>query len=254
LPDDDIPAMYERMLSLTTEFFYTIDVTPDGKLAGGNIFGGVERVTGFTKEELNLQGGPEGVIYPVDFAKFKALLKSARDGEETTVEYRIIAKDGKFRLLQDHARPEKDSQGNIVRIIGVVKEISEVKQDERTQSRSEDYYKMLFEEAGDAISIVDPDTEIVLDVNRRACEMYGISREEFIGLSFVTLTKQKVRGKTKIGEFLKTGISPLHQTVHYTKDGHELHLEIRGSIVEVDGKKALMSIHRDISDRIPDGE
>jgi PAS domain S-box-containing protein len=251
LPDnEDVQGIYEKILSLTSEFFYTIEVDPDGKLSGEKIMGALERVTGFSQEELNLKGGPEGVIYPADFSVFKGLFKSVLDGEEKVVEYRIVAKDGQTRLLQDHARPEMDPGGNVVRIIGVVRDISGAKQPEQTSSStSEEYYRMLFDAAGDAISIVEPDTEIVLDVNPKACEMYGFTRDEFIGMSFVTLTKQKVRGQKEIKRFIKTGTTELYYTVHYTKDGREIHLEISGSLVEFDGKKALMSIHRDVTGR-----
>lgn len=250
MTDTNDPELLERILSVTAEFFYTIEVSPEGRLSNADITGALERITGFTKEEMDLKGGPEGIIYPADYPKFKGLLKAAKAGEETTVEYRIVAKDGGFRCLRDHARPERDSCGNVARIVGAVCDISELREVEEARSDSiEDYYKKLFEAAGDAISIVDPETEIVIDVNPKACEMYGFTREEFIGLSFVTLTQQKVRGQVEIKKFFSTGVSPLHRTIHYTKDGKELNLEIRGSIIELDGKKALMSIHRDVSER-----
>jgi PAS domain S-box-containing protein len=250
LADENRTDLLERILSLTSEFFYSIEVSPDGRLSKEEIIGALEGVTGFSPEELDRLGGPEGIIYPADVSKFKGLLKAAWAGEEATVEYRVVAKDGEIRTLRDRAVPVTDDDGNVVRVIGVVGEATkaaEVKEPER--GPRDGYYRMLFDAAGDAISIVDPETEIVLDVNVRACELYGFSREEFIGLSFVTLTKQKVRGKMKLNEFVNTGVSPVHRTVHYTKDGRELHLEIKGSIVEIDGKKALMSIHREITER-----
>ena len=251
MPTDDIPDIIERLLSLSSEFFYSIEVDSDGKMSGEQIYGGLEKVTGFTPEELNILGGPEGIIYPADYSKFKGLFRAVLKGEEKTAEYRITAKDGQTRLLRDHALPETDFEGNIVRIIGVVCDITEeeLPKESPSSSTSEDHYKKIFEASNDAISIVEPDTEIVLDVNPKACEMYGFTREEFIGMSFVALTKKKIRGQKEIKKFIQTGSTPLYYTVHYSKEGKEIHVEISGSRVEIDGKKALMSIHRDVTGR-----
>jgi PAS domain S-box-containing protein len=64
-----------------------------------------------------------------------------------------------------------------------------------TATRSSDLavYHAAFELASDAIIIFDPDTEEVLHVNRKACELYGFSREEFIGIDLkkLSLTRSK---------------------------------------------------------------
>src|SRR4030095_1392142 len=68
---------------------------------------------------------------------------------------------------------------------------------ERTEGalkRSEQYYRMMFEQAHDAIIIFSPDDEIVHDVNKRACEMYGLNRGDFIGISLKTISKNIPEG------------------------------------------------------------
>ncbi|MFL6199092.1 MAG: ATP-binding protein [Thermoanaerobaculia bacterium] len=59
-------------------------------------------------------------------------------------------------------------------------------------------YRRIFENAHDAILILEPEDEIVLNVNRRACEVYGFSREEFIGLSLERISENVPRGQRRL--------------------------------------------------------
>ncbi len=70
---------------------------------------------------------------------------------------------------------------------------------------SERDYRGLFEQAHDAIIVLAPDEEIVLDVNQRACEVYGFSRAEFIGLSLEKISRNVKHGKEQIKETLEAG-------------------------------------------------
>ncbi|MFC3285846.1 PAS domain-containing hybrid sensor histidine kinase/response regulator [Litchfieldella rifensis] len=56
------------------------------------------------------------------------------------------------------------------------------------KQRSEANYRTLFEATDDAVFIYDLTTGVILDVNPRACETYGYSREEFHHLSIGALS------------------------------------------------------------------
>ena len=51
---------------------------------------------------------------------------------------------------------------------------------ERTLSESEERFRVIFDAISDAVFIHDPDTGAILDINHRACEMWGYSREEMV--------------------------------------------------------------------------
>jgi PAS domain S-box-containing protein len=115
---------------------------------------------------------------------------------------------------------------------------------------SEQYYKMLFEQAHDAIVILDPADERVIDVNNRACQIYGFSRKEFIGLSLKKISKNLIQGDENMKKTLEKGYFHNFQTVHYNKQLNEMLMEINASVISYGGKKAILSIHRDITDRV----
>ena len=105
----------------------------------------------------------------------------------------------------------------------------------------------LFEHAHDAILIFDPETEEVLEVNKSACETYGYSKEEFIGLNLHDISKDSASGKKAIDELLDNKSKVKFDSVQYRKDGSEMIIEIYAALVDYKGKKAILSINRDIT-------
>src|SRR5262249_31819548 len=95
-----------------------------------------------------------------------------------------------------------------------------------------------------------------LEVNGKACEMYGFSRAEFLGLS---LKKLKMNGGAGHGQAKTPGEQSIEQslaakaahfeTVHVRKDGRPISVLASSSLIEYDGRKAVMGIARDITDR-----
>lgn len=128
--------------------------------------------------------------------------------------------------------------------------LEEVKKKDEDLKRSEQYYRMLFEQAHDAILILNPEDERVIDVNQRGCQMYGFSREEFIGLSLKSISKNVIQGDENMKKTLQKGYFHNFQTVHYNKQLNEILMEINASVINYNGEKAILSIHRDITDRV----
>jgi PAS domain S-box-containing protein len=107
----------------------------------------------------------------------------------------------------------------------------------------------LFESAQDAIIIFKPDGEVVLDVNQKACEMYGINKDEFVGMSLEKISKNIPDGKRHVAKTLLEGVRYQFETTQYKSDGTEIELEISASVIEYKNEQAILSINRDITDR-----
>jgi len=113
-------------------------------------------------------------------------------------------------------------------------------------------YRQVFELAFDAMLVFDAETEVVLDVNPRACELYGFTREEFLGMRLSALSKDVEKGKQKIAEVLDRSAAVQLDTVQFRKDGSEMHLEICASKVTVNGRDAILTANRDVTNRKDD--
>jgi PAS domain S-box-containing protein len=105
----------------------------------------------------------------------------------------------------------------------------------------------LFEHAHDAILILDPETEEVLEVNESACGIYGFTKEEFIGLNFRQLSKNTEIDEKEFKNLLEKKSKVKFDSVQFRKDGSEMIIEIYAALVDYKGKKAILSINRDIT-------
>jgi PAS domain S-box-containing protein len=110
-------------------------------------------------------------------------------------------------------------------------------------------YYDLFESANDAILVFDPDNEVILEANSQACETYGFSKEELIGMSLKYFTKDVARGEQEIAKVLQEGTSKNFETVHFRRDGSTVELLASASRVDYNGRPAILSIQRDITAR-----
>jgi PAS domain S-box-containing protein len=110
-------------------------------------------------------------------------------------------------------------------------------------------YRRIFESAHDPIIIFRPTDEKVLNVNRRACELYGFTREEFLHISLADISENVGRGQVQIQETLDSGVYHNFESVQRRKDGSRMFLEINASKIEYDGETAVLSINRDVTER-----
>jgi two-component system cell cycle sensor histidine kinase/response regulator CckA len=110
-------------------------------------------------------------------------------------------------------------------------------------------YRDLFRLANDPILIIDPDGEIVIDVNEKACQTYGIARQSFIGLSMRQLSHDPIGGERHLTAVLASQGNWEFETVQIRADGIPLYFLVHSAIIEYHGRKAILSINRDITER-----
>ncbi|RMH18498.1 MAG: response regulator, partial [Acidobacteria bacterium] len=110
-------------------------------------------------------------------------------------------------------------------------------------------FRQIFDHAHDAILILDPADETVLNVNRRACEIYGFARDELIGMSLRSVSQDAERGRQHVERTVEKGTCHNFETVQYRKDGRPLYLEVNASMIDYMGRPAILSLNRDVSER-----
>jgi|GEM_PF-1851046 len=71
-------------------------------------------------------------LHPEDVVRVNEILQNKlKDGKEFDIEFRIILPDGNIRIIQSYGIIERDSQGEAERVIGVNRDITELKQAEQ---------------------------------------------------------------------------------------------------------------------------
>jgi PAS domain S-box-containing protein len=109
--------------------------------------------------------------------------------------------------------------------------------------------RALFDGIDDAVFVHDADGRI-LDANPAACCRLGYTREEFLRLTtrdldepaFAAGFAERIRRQRTAGRLTCEGR-------HVTKDGRIIPVDINTSVIEFDGKPAVLAVCRDISDR-----
>ncbi len=137
-------------------------------------------------------------------------------------------------------------------LIFVGRDITKQKRIEDALKISEKNYRSIFELAQDAILIFEPKEEIVLDINKKAEEIYGIPREKFIGMSLEALSQDMAFGKSHISKTFKTRFEHKFRSIQKRGDGTTFTVEISAAIIEYDGKSVILSINRPIDERLSD--
>ena len=124
---------------------------------------------------------------------------------------------------------------------------------EETLRRSEASYRALFEASEDAVFIHDWDSGHVIDVNRRACEIYGYTYEEMknIRVSEVSSGQHPYTGKeaARLFEQAKLG-KPMRLEWHRRNKDGTLHWDevvIRPAVIA--GERRMLAFTREITER-----
>lgn len=111
-------------------------------------------------------------------------------------------------------------------------------------------YRSIFEATSDALIISDL-AGFAVEVNPAACEMYGYSYDELIGLhrtAFVHRTSHHLINATI--EAATSGDTIRFEAVDVRKDGTPFHVEGRGTRFTFRGAPYVLAVARDISDRV----
>lgn len=95
-------------------------------------------------------------VHPGDKARVIASLPYQAIGGYDE-EYRILRPDGELRWVRDRAFPICDEKGKALRIAGISQDITRRKQNQAELERRETWYRALFENTSDFISVFDAD-------------------------------------------------------------------------------------------------
>lgn len=130
-------------------------------------------------------------------------------------------------------------------------DITDRKEIEEALRESEEKYRSLFEEANDAIFLVDADTGFILDANREAELLLACPKNEIIGMhqsrwyppdNFDYYT-DKFRSNVEVGHKADFEADVIRN------NGVAVQVHISTSVIQLQGKKVIQGIFRDITER-----
>jgi len=191
-------------------------------------------------------------VHPDDLAEaLEATEKAFNDTSGGKMEVRVKRADGSYILSEGIGKILTDENGQITGTVLTSREITERRRIEQALKESEEKYRKLFEEAMDAIFVADAETGILIDCNHAATTLTGRAKSEIIGKhqSFLHPPEKVVRKFSKTFEQHRTdkeGIVVEDKIV--TKSGEIRDVAIKGNLIEVNGKKMLQGVFRDVTE------
>ena len=103
--------------------------------------------------------------------------------------------------------------------------------------------RSLVDAVNDVVLIFEPESSRVLAANKSACQVYGYTKKEMVGKHLQMLTHDT----TNYLHVLRSGRT--FERTDITKEGARIDFLVSLSSIDYWGRRAILSINRDISDR-----
>ncbi len=209
---------------------------------------------GFTREEL-VGKTILDLIPPEDVGRLAASKQQLLAGKPEVSEWRLRRKDATYLRVELNAKILPDGRWQaFVRDIGDRKRVEAERQlATELLRRSEEQFRLIFEEAPIGVALVALDGRFVR-VNRALCDILGYTAEELEQLSYQEITPpEDLQASVKMGEGVSRGDVPKYRLEkrYIRKNGSAVTISVDGSIVHDDEGRPLHYIAQieDISER-----
>ena len=124
------------------------------------------------------------------------------------------------------------------------------KRAEQAQRQSEERFHKIFDHSNDAIFIIDPPQDKIIDVNPKACEMLGYSRERLTSMSISEIHPNEMPQLQAFAQSVsRNGHGWTGELTCLTSTGRFLAAEISASMIAISGRSRMIALVRDISER-----
>ncbi|MDR3681464.1 MAG: PAS domain-containing sensor histidine kinase [Flavipsychrobacter sp.] len=120
------------------------------------------------------------LIHPEDRHVIANDQAEIRKGKRVDSIYRIIHKDGTVRWVEKKLMPTCNEEGTVVRIDGIIRDITQRKAADEQHKAQEDWYKQIVETAQEGIWTIDENRRISF-ANKKMAEILGYTLDEMIG-------------------------------------------------------------------------
>jgi two-component system, cell cycle sensor histidine kinase and response regulator CckA len=198
----------------------------------------------------SLYDNPRSFLEPVPADDRKRLLeymgRIQRGEQPGKLEYRLIQPNGNVRWVLEHAAPIRNELGEVVRIGGVVLDITESRGAQMALEESSERFQKLAQASFDAMHIAQDG--ILQEVNPGFLKMFGYEREEeVIGRPVAEFAAPESRAEVE--HRLANNIDGTYEVVGQRKDGKKILLEVTGRSHTIGGRLARITALRDMTER-----
>jgi PAS domain S-box-containing protein len=237
---------YRELADFLPEMVFETDQTGKLLFANRRAF----ETFGYTKEDFDGGLGLFEMVVPEDRERVTRNIEILfKEGKVTGNEYTALRKDGTtFPVLASPNLIIRDDKP--VGIRGIAIDITERKQAEEALKTSEEKYRLLVENAGEAIFVAQDG--MLKFANRNTTEMIGYSKEELTSKPFMEFIHPDDRGLV-LDRHLKRleghGLPSVYPFRIVKKSGNVKWVELNAVLINWEGRPATLNFLSDITER-----
>jgi len=200
-----------------------------------------ERMTGYSCDEA-VGLSPSVLADDTEPESLDQIRRALNSTEPALVELPSRRKNGTHMWTEWQVVPVLDRGGCFSHSVAVLRDTTLRRSAEHALRESEARFRGLFEQAADAILVLDDGGRIV-DANRRACHCLGYSIQEIILLRMIDLDA----GSRFVD--LGPGETFTAENWYRRKDGTEFPVEVRFALLDAGGRRLKLALVRDATRR-----
>jgi len=235
---------YRDLVEHSTDLICTYNL--EGKLLSVNEL--PAKLLGYSREEL-LKKPMGEFLLPEARAQFDESLASIKKDGFVKGLMAVLTKTGERRIWEYHNTLRTDGVSTPI-VRGIAHDVTDQKRIERALRLSEEKFSKAFLASPYAIIISTMEDGKILDVNDGFVQIMGFSREESIGRTSSELGLWSLNNSEGIlNELRQTGRVQSRQITLQTKSEKLLIVNYSAELIEVGGRKRLLAVCEDITER-----
>lgn len=234
---------FRQLAENIQDVFWLIDLTNGRTLY---ISPAYEKIWGRTCAELySARWTWLDAIHPDDRERVRGAVIAKQSAGTYDEEYRIVRPDGLSRWIRDRAFPVANAAGEIDRIAGVARDITEQKEAHEALQ----LFRDLVDQSNDTFEVIDPETGRFLDVNAKGPAELGCTRAEYLSWR-VSDIDPTITPSTwpKVADAIRAAGSLTGEGRHRRKDGATFPIEFNAKWVDLD-RGCIVAAIRNITER-----
>ena len=246
----DSEGFAQKVLNASLNGIYIHDI----KL-GQNVFinNQYTTITGYTFDDLERLDGTQFIelFHADDRRRVAEHIEKVVNGSDDVVEieYRFKTRDSRWIwCLSRDGVFDRNQDGSVSRIIGTFLDITERKQVEARQEKSERRYRNLFQNHHAVMLLIDPLAGDIVNANPAACAYYGYTLDEMTGLKISNINILSSDQVCSEMQLAKSKRCRQFFFRHRLADGQIRDVEVFSGPVFIDDRELLYSIVHDVTE------